>query len=93
MTTLQTKDYLFNAEALKNLLTHYTNGEVPLSGEVREILVHPAMSRKIALVVASDEWQDETMLFLGYDGKRVRSWTQGQEEQEWQQRNETPTRQ
>lgn len=93
MTTTQTKDYLFTPQDLMNLLVHYTDGELPLNGEVRQLLVHPAMDRKIALVIASDEWQDETPLFLGYDGLRVRSWTQGQEEQPWLQRNETPTRQ
>lgn len=93
MTTSQTKDYRFQPQDLMNLLIHYTDGEIPLGGEVRQLLVHPAMDRKIALVIASDEWKDETPLFLGYDGLRVRSWTQGQDEAEWKQRAETPTRQ
>lgn len=89
-----TKDLIFNPKDLKDLLTHYTDGEVPLSGQVTDFLVHPAMSRKIGLVITSDEWQTAEPLFLGYDTKRVRSWAkvEGQSEPVWEQRNETPGR-
>jgi hypothetical protein len=93
MTTLQTKDYHFSAEALKNLLTHYFDGEVPMSGEVMFIGQHPQMVRKIGLMIDSPEWEISDPLFLSYDGKRVRSWYKGQDGEKWEQRAETPTRQ
>ncbi len=88
-----TKDYEFAAQDLLQLLVHYTDGIVPLNGEVREIRVHPAMTRKIGLLVRSDEWETDEPLFLGYDGKRTRSWSKGATDDSWIERNETPNRQ
>lgn len=91
--TTQSKDYIFAPQDLMNLLVHYFDGAVPLGGGVREIKVHPAMSRKVALIIESDEWEDESMLFLSYDGKRTATWTQGMEHPDLRERNETPQRQ
>lgn len=90
-----TKDLVFNPSDLLNLLTHYTDGEVPLGGEVTDFLVHPQLQRKIGLIVVSNEWQTSEPLFLGYDGKRIRSWANvdGKSEPVWEERNETPGRQ
>lgn len=89
-----TKDLVFDPQDLLALLTHYTDGEVPLTAEVTDFLVHPHLQRKIGLVVESPEWTDSETLFLQYDSKRVRSWAQvdGQSEPVWEERNETPRR-
>lgn len=87
------KDFVFTPQDLYQLICHYTDGGVPLAGEVKDILVHPHMQRKIGLVVESGEWETDQPLFLSYDGKRVASWTKGQEEQTWEEKNETPNRQ
>lgn len=87
------KIYEFGPQDLLQLLTHYTEGAVPMNGEVTNILVHPNVARKIALVVDSDEWETQDPLFLGYDGKRTRSWSASGEETPWEQRAETPKRQ
>lgn len=87
------KTYEFSPQDLLALLTHYTDGQIPLNGEVVNILVHPNVARKIALVVDSDEWESADPLFLGYDGKRTRSWSADGTETEWLQRAETPNRQ
>lgn len=84
---------VFEPSNLYNLLVHYTDGECPLNGEVRNVLVHPALERFVALSVRSDEWQEETPLHLRYDGKRTMSWVKGVERAEWAQREETPRRQ
>jgi hypothetical protein len=88
------KDLVFDPQDLKNLLTHYTEGEIPLSGEVTDFLVHPQLQRKIGLVITSEEWTSADPLFLGYDGKRVRSWANvdGHTEPVWEERAETPRR-
>jgi hypothetical protein len=84
------KEYEFGAQDLYNLLIHYTDGLVPLAGEVRELMCHQTMVRKIGLLVESEEWGEEKPLFLLYDGKRVRSWYKGTEGTKWEQLNETP---
>lgn len=89
-----TKDFYFEPAALLGLLTHYTDGIVPMNGEVMEFLLHPSMKRKIGLAVASDEWTTMDPLFLGYDGRRVMSWSKEfGGDTKWEQRNETPQRQ
>lgn len=87
------KDYEFSPQDLLNLLCHYTDGAVPLNGEVKALLSHPQIERKIALVVESDEWESSEPLFLGYDGKRTMSWSKDGTETPWEQRAETPNRQ
>lgn len=93
MTIAQTKSYVFSAQDLAALLVHYTDGLLPLNGEVKQILVHPQMTRKVVLVIESDEWETETPLFLSYDGNRIASWTQGDETPAFRQLAETPNRQ
>lgn len=87
------KDFEFGPQDLLQLICHYTDGAVPLNGEVKDILVNPQMERKIALVVESAEWETEDPLFLGYDGCRTMSWSKGQQENQWAQKAETPKRQ
>ena len=62
-----TKDLIFSPEDLLRLLTHYTDGEVPLTAEVTDFLVHPHLQRKIGLLVSSPEWTEADPLFVGYD--------------------------
>jgi hypothetical protein len=89
-----TKEFEFSGQDLAQLLTHYTDGLVPMNGEVTAILQHPQMVRKIGLAVRSDEWDTIEPLFLQYDGKRVASWTKADGgEPTWQELNETPNRQ
>jgi hypothetical protein len=88
-----TKTLIFEPSNLYALLVHYTDGMVPLNGEVQDVLVHPKLSRMVALNVLSQEWQTEEPLHLRYEGKRTMSWTKDQEMAEWAQREDTPKRQ
>lgn len=89
-----TRDYLFNPQALYNLLIHYTDGQVPMNGEVVGMVNSELLPRKIGLVVRSDEWEESTPLHLGYDGRRTMSWSKGMGgDPVWSQREETPRRQ
>lgn len=88
-----TKDYQFEGQSLYNLLVHYTGGEIPLNGELREFLVHPSLTRKIGLLVESEEWETSDPLFLHYDGKRITSWTKGNPTSSPVEMNERPRRQ
>lgn len=64
-----------------------------MNGVVKDVLVHPALSRFIALNVESDEWEDPNPLHIRYDGERTMTWAKGEEKGEWAQREETPKRQ
>ena len=83
----------FYPQNILNLLTHYTDGEVPLNGEVKEVLIHPQLSRYFALSVESHEWKESTPLHIRYQGRRTLSWKKGREHAPWMQKNETPKRQ
>jgi hypothetical protein len=89
------KSYIFSVQDLYDLLVHYTDGQVPLNGEVKHVLQNERMTQKMGMVVASPEWQTNEILFLGYDGKRNMSWARGCGEKEikWEQKNDTPARQ
>lgn len=88
------KEYFFSPNSIIRLLTHYTDGAVPMKGEVKDMLVNPYLGRVIGLLVESNEWQDEDVkpLHVRYDGKRIATWTQDGSEQhmEFEQKNEAP---
>lgn len=90
-----TKEFFFKPDALLRLLTHYTDGEVPMNGEVTDFLVNEHLGRAIGLLVLSHEWQTPEPLHIRYDGKRIASWTQdsSNEGYSFEQREETPSRQ
>lgn len=89
-----TKDFFFTPDTLLALLTHYLDGGVPMNGEVMEFLLHPSLQRKIGLMVQSNEWASDEPLMIGYDGRRVMSWSKEfGGDVKWEQKNETPTRQ
>jgi len=88
------KEYFFTPQDLLQLLVHYTDGAVPMNGEVLELGVHKGLQRKIGLLISSDEWDSAEPLFLGYDGKRTMSWSKDTPgDPRWEQRAETPGRQ
>jgi hypothetical protein len=89
------KMFVFDPRDLLRLMTHYTDGEVPLDGEVTNVLFHPLLERMMALEVQSDEWDTMTPLHIRYTGNKVMSWQKGlgQEHPSWAEANETPNRQ
>lgn len=80
----------FDVQGMYDLLVHYTDGECPLSGEVKMIAQHPQLGMMIGIVVESPEWTEAKPLHLRYDGKRIASWVQGEEQMQFEQRNDTP---
>lgn len=68
--------------SLQHLLTHYSDGAVPLDSKVVEFKVSQMLPRWITLVVDSKEWSDTPLetgdgyggqmpLILRYEGKRI----------------------
>lgn len=86
------KTLVFNPQNLLALLVHYTDGGVPLNAELKNVLVHPSLTRMVALEVSSDEWTTSDPLHIRYEGNKTMTWTKGDEKPNWQDMN-TPTRQ
>lgn len=91
-----TRLYIFDANSLLKLLTHYSENEVPMDCELIELGVHPALQRMISLKARSKEWQ-ETRELLGsgelwplhfrYEGKRTMQWHDKAEPTVWTEEN------
>ena len=94
---MATRLYIFDANALLKLLTHYSEGEVPLHAELEELGVHPHLPRLISQKARSSEWT-ETRELMGsgelwplnfrYEGRRVMQWHDKAEAPIWTE--ETP---
>jgi hypothetical protein len=87
---MSTRLVVLRADDLKNLLTVYTDGAVPLDAELTEVSVHPYMERSINLTMKSKQWQETTYdpvlrrlrpLLVRYEGKKTLSWHQKKEEE------------
>lgn len=63
-----TKRIIFDLDTVMALLTHYSDGDVPLDGEVRQVLVSKLLQRYVVFEVASAQWRDAD-LPLGPDGR------------------------
>ena len=87
------KMFIIDPQDLLNLWCHYTDGGVPLSGEVKSIGVNPMLQRFIGIEVESDEWTEQTPLHLRYEGKKVMSWKKGMDFTPWSETPDTPERQ
>lgn len=84
------KTFIIDAQDLYQLLVHHTDGDLPLAGEVREVGVNPYLGRMVGLYIWSDEWETDTPYQVRYDGRRVATWSKGDGEMQFVQRNETP---
>jgi hypothetical protein len=84
------KSFIMDAQDLYNLLVHYTDGAIPLNGEVRGVEVNKHLQRMVALVVESEEWDDPLPFQVRYRGNRAATWAKGQENITFLQREDTP---
>ena len=88
----------FDAADFCKLLTHYSEGMLPLDFELKHVAVDTILKRQIAFIGESKQWEDEPLagreeygpLHLRYEGKRVMSWGRKGDEPFWQDANETP---
>ena len=86
-----------DAQDLLNLLTMYTDGDVPLDAELLDIAVSPYLERMIAFLVRSSQWKEAPIdpvqglvkpLIVRYEGKKCLSWHSNPEEPyEWKERS------
>jgi len=102
----QTRLVEFDAESLLNLLTHYTEGELPLDVELKRVDVSARLPRWVALIVESKDWKNtpfetgdgyggQQPMMIRYEGKRVMALQHLKDPIAWSDENEieTPKRQ
>lgn len=91
------KMFVFDPQDLVRLLTHYTEGKVPLDAEVQNVGFNQHLDRMIGIEVTSKEFtEDWRPLHIRYDGAKIMSWTQGSGQEtkdSFTLANETPKRQ
>jgi hypothetical protein len=103
---MATRDIIFDTDSLLRLLTHYTDGEVPLDAKMANFLLNQRLQRFIGLEVHSSQWDCQPDLVTGqlpplqirYKNdlvNRLTSWTEGSPEAEraWRESPEAPKRQ
>ena len=73
------KTYFIDADSILNLLTHYSQGQVPLDAELKSAGVSALVHRWIGLLVTSKQWEGQNVLdsewvkpiHIRYEGKKV----------------------
>lgn len=75
---------VFDINSLAKLLTHYTEGAVPLGAEVEGFEASPTLQRYVSLVMRSQEWVDDApVLHVRYEAGRVMKLNDPQAPPEW----------
>jgi hypothetical protein len=73
-TTDGHKMIIFSPESVLALLTHYTDGKMPLDAELVEVLANANLAHYIGLRVRSKDWKAVTPIHMRYEGKKVLAW-------------------
>ena len=84
---------VISANDIKNLLTVYTDGDIPLDANLKEISINKFFTRTIIFIMESSQWKETSIdlntgrlrpLIVRYDGKKTLSWHQKKDEPyEW----------
>ncbi len=82
----------FDARDFCKLLTVYSEGRLPLDFELDHVGVDTILTRQIAFIGRSKQWQDEMLpgktayapLMLRYEGQRIMSWGRKGTDPFWQ---------
>lgn len=88
----------FDARDFMKLLTHYSDGLIPIDFELDHVAVDTILKRQIAFIGRSKQWQDEPLagkeeygpLHLRYEGKRIMSWGRKGDVPFWQDAQDAP---
>lgn len=99
------KTIYVDAESILQLLTHYSDGDLPLDSRLLQAGVSNVLGRWIGLLVDSEQWRDWREaertkdgglrpLHIRYEGKKVMVWGDGApvEHPEWRDGVEGPKR-
>lgn len=83
---------IIDIDSLYQLMVHYSDGRIPLGGEVKEFGYSKFLPRWLQLIVESHEWQTNVPLHLRFEGNKVMHLTQGNDAN-WNPMNEDPSHQ
>jgi len=91
-----------SVEDLLNLLTHYTDGDVPLDAEPLFVGFNKYLQRMVGIFTRSRQWRHARVdpvtgvakpLHIRYEGKKIMSWHQRPEEPTtWKEGPDAPKR-
>lgn len=93
---------ILDPQSLIRLLTHYTDGEVPLDTEVRSIGQSPYLQRLFMFDCVAGDWPNAQLapnnlgyypLHFRYIGRKTLSWGGPKDEYQWKQSLESPKNQ
>jgi hypothetical protein len=98
---------IFDANELLKLFTHYTEGLVPTDAEMREFMVHPALTRMVGMWVRSGQWADQTLsdkpedrargalrpIHIRYEGRKTMQLVTPEGGADWRESPDAPKRQ
>lgn len=100
-----TKTIYIDADSILRLLTHYSDGDLPLDATLLQAGVSATLGRWMGLLVDSEQWRDwreakRTVdgglkpLHIRYEGKKVMIWGDKKQEEspEWREGVEGPRR-
>ena len=59
----------FDITSLKDLLTHYSEGVIPLTAEVKAVQSSQFLPRWVCLILESEEWENTPFEKAGYGGQ------------------------
>lgn len=86
-----TKTISFRPEDIVDLLTHYTDGRVPLGAKLLSIGSHATLNRHVGMLMESDQWEGPRFadgmpfLYIDYEGRKVLAWGDRESELEWKE--------
>lgn len=66
---MATRRIEFDLNSLVKLLTHYTDGEIPLDCEPKQFLASQFLPRWICVVLESKDWSNTPLATAGYGGQ------------------------
>ena len=100
---IKTKRIIFSPESLLALLTHYTDGIVPLDTVCVSVEKNQFLQRNIGFMCKSSQWEGGSIatdnpnalmpLYLRYEGKKTMSWGDRSTDPTWTDAPEAPKRQ
>lgn len=84
---------IISVDSLLKLITHYSEGLLPLDADAREFSYSAMLPRYLQLMVESKEWDTNRPLHIRFEQGHVMRWDEKGFDPRWTPMNEAPTRQ
>lgn len=91
------KILVFEPNDILRLMTHYTDGKVPLTAEVKQFGVSQFLNRMMIFFVESPEWDEgaglDNPMIVEFVGRKVAAWDEKGQPVHTQRMNDDPRKQ